>query len=460
MYSQTTLGALVDQIATTLQDPSHTYWTVDEISRAVKEGLRLWGGFTSYWRERGEFSTSPGVPFYDLASKLPDLRSRTVTGEDLIIEMQYSLLESPTGSAWTGQTGMFTLAQFTQAIARGRNQFALDARLPYQAGLTTGITWDQASMTWDDLTLTWDQLADAGSGAVPAMPPPPNGRVQLSDQVALIARLAWRTISGVYTPLRREDPWTAMGFSPTWNLSPGVPVAFSQTETMPLEIQLYPEPLDQGSLDILWVPSIPVTNMALPLGIPDEFASAVKYHALYEILASDGPGQDTFRSKYALERYKMIVQAAQLMRSILALTVNGVPCRLDTLAALDSGDPTWETLQGTSTISGVAFDTLGLAKVPGAILGISADVVRSAPIPAGLGSYIQLGREELAYLIGYVTHALSFKLGGGEFQESFAGHDDFLAGAGQRSKLLSQRTKMLGPVFAQPAKEEGVSHAA
>ncbi len=452
-YSQVTLGQFVAEISASLGDPGNVWWPVAQVSAAVKESLLLWGGFSSYWRERGVFQTSPRVPFYDLSHYLPNLRARTVTLGEVVTDIQWSLLEPGNGISGTGMTSMFTVQQIIGAVARARNEFVLDARLPARAGVTA-LTWDQATGTWDDATFTWDE---AGIGNnLPIMVPPPEGRVQLPDEVALVARAAWRdALSGIWRPLRREDPWSAFGVLGDWNLNPTLPIAYSTAETRPVELQLIPGPLASGTLDLVWIPTISMDlgNAASLLEIPDEFAPAVKYRALWELLSQEGPGADPWRAKYSLERYKMIVQASGMMRSVLNVLVNNRLVRLDTLDALDAGNYLWENLPGTPRLGATVYDLLALSPVPPGIAGITCDVVRSAPIPASAGDYLQLGKEELPYLADYCRHVLSFNLGGGEFQSTLEAHDNFLKGASQRGGILGDKTRYLAPLFGQASKE-------
>jgi hypothetical protein len=55
---------------------------------------------------------------------------------------------------------------------------------------------------------------------------------------------------------------------------------------------------------------------------------------------------------------------------------------------------------------------------------------------------------------------LSIKLGGEEFQTTFALYDNFQSGAQQRSQILGYQARYLRDLFGVPARQEEISHAA
>ena len=413
-YTQTTLGDFIGVMGEILQDTGHVWWTTTDITSAVKEGLRLWGAATGFWRGRGVF-TAGSVGFYDLATQLPALRSRTVTVGDVLTDVELALQENQF------PTAQFSTTDLRAAVVRGRNQFVLDARLPVQV----------------------DTLA--------SVPPPSGGRVILADDFAGVSRLAWTDgPSGRVSVLRREDPWSLAGLDSTGIT---LPLAFSQTETPPLELTLAPGPVNTGDLELVSIRTLALAADGDSLNLPDEFTPAVKYCALAEVLGTSGPGADDFRASYARERYLAIVELAKAMRSVIWIYVNNIVTRADTLAALDAGQPFWEMT--SPTVAGILYD---LIAVPAG--SISVDLVQAPPVPSALGDFIQLGREELAYLADYCRHALTFKVAGEELRDSMDSYKSWIAGMGKRGKLLAERTKYLEAIFGKGAEEEGVEHVA
>ncbi len=423
-YSQITLTALIQEISSDLQDTSHVYWSADEIQRSVYEGMLYWGGLSAYWRTSDVFHPTANIPFYDMAVEFPLLRAHTYTLGQIVTEIEYMLLEVPSGVSGAGLTGQFTIQQITDAVTRARNQFVIDS----------GVGLNYVSL---------------GSVA------PSIYRFQLDDSIAAISGCYWKDSGGSITPLRRQDTWGAESADPLWNLDPDVPVSFSTTETNPLEMLVMPPPNATGKVYAICNKTafIPVADSS-PLGVPDEFVCGIKYYALYIILAAYGLGQDENRAKYCLDRYKTIIEASEAQRSIMRVRVNGAPIQTDPIEKLDSSVPYWQTDTGLPSVSVASYDLLGLYKVPdSAAYEIGVDLVQTAPLPV-LGGYVQMGREEIAYLKDYCKHMLSFKMGGKEFDDTAGMYNNFMAGAMHRNKLLTLRTPYLKPIFNVPQRQE------
>jgi hypothetical protein len=125
--------------------------------------------------------------------------------------------------------------------------------------------------------------------------------VQLDNSVALITRAAWIDgASGVVTPLRRTDTFGAQSYNPVWNLDPGTPSPTPRQRTCR---EADPDP---AALGFRVRPShyAQTLNLAVASGtsfaVPDEFAWAVKYGAMQEILATNSQGYDPIRSRYCM----------------------------------------------------------------------------------------------------------------------------------------------------------------
>jgi hypothetical protein len=427
-----TLASFTSELASAMSDPNHVYWAQDELNRIVCEGLLHWGSLTSRWIARGLFSTVIRTPFYDLNVQLPTLRRRNYTFDQIYREIQYHIFEPATGvgGGGTGATDQFTLAQNLSALARRRNIFQIDSRLPL-----TFATFDLTT-------------------------PSPEGLVELSRDIALIQRMAWMdATSRITTPLRRTDAFTSQAANPVWNIAPGKPFAYSQTQATPWQLQLIPPPLASGQFSMIYAKT-QVVGGTDPLAIPDEFACAVKYGAMYEMFSTNSPGYDPIRSKYCAARYVSALEVTKLQQSIIRVQVNGKLVPLGTLAAMDSSRPFWQTGTGTPQAACTAYDLLGLYKVPDGVYSITCDVSETAPLPVNPTDPIDLGREEIPYLFDYCRHILCLKLGGTEFVQTAPLYDNFLRGAAQRSKLMAYEapnyTQLLNPAKTQ----ESESHAA
>lgn len=427
MYTQTTLGSLVNTIASLISDPTFIQWKQQEITFAIYEALRVWSGYTAYWRERGAFNIDETTVWVDISAELPTLRSRTVTIDSIDREIQYHFFEQSNGVSGAGMSGQFDNASIIRSIVRARNRFALDAALP----------------------ITRSQIA---------ISPPPSGRMLIDEDTVYLHRAAWVDASGKINTLWREDGWSEDKYNPLWTLEPDTPFAYSQAETRPVEIQLYPAPIASGELEVLTVDSVDIdtTDDTSTLQMPDDFCHAIKYAAMADILSMDGETFDPFRADYCEQRYQQSVIAARLFQSVLRVQLNDVPLPLDALQNIDASQPYWRNRRDKPTNVGATFDFMMFADMPDQLYGVTVDVARSAPIPTTSGDYIQIGREDLQHIIDYVQHYLSFKLGGDEFRDTFSQYDSTLKAIAQRNKVLSAQCHYLNALFQQPRKESDI----
>lgn len=424
-YEQYSIASLVAEIAGLIDDPTYIQWKYQEIRYGVIEALRYWGAITSYWRARGSFSTAAGQPWYDLSVQLPVLRPRTVTFNDLALEIDYHCFELPGGVAGTGLSSQFTISSILTSIARARNRFVMDAGLP--------LTVSQQPIT-----------------------APPDGRFFVDENICYLRHGYWLdTPSGAWSPLRSTDAWAQDSYSPLWTLEPGVPFAFSQSVTRPLEVQLFPAAINDGTVE--WVTAntlnFPVIQAGTLLGIPDEFAHAVKYAALGDLFSMDGESFDPRRADYCDQRYQQTVAIARNHKSVARVQVNNVPIGMSTLTMLDNANPRWRMSGGKPTNCGCDLDLLAFAAVPNSDFGITCDVLQSAPIPIHDGDFLQIGREVIPLIIDYVQHYLSLKLAGIEFFANMPLYDGYVAAAKSKNTIQSKQIKFMGPLFGMPGRE-------
>lgn len=418
-YTQVTESQFIAELAASLGDPDLVFWTSDELRRALHESLLAWGALCSYWTTSASFSTVANTALYDLSQELPTLRRRDYAFGNLVTEIQHHLLEpAAAGTAGTGMTPQFSINQITAALVRRRNQFVIDAHLP----LTT-------------TTLT--------------PPAPPANSVPLPQDVAVIDRAAWTDTDTVTSwSLSRTDFYAAQAYSPLWSLNPGKPYGYSQAESMPGSLTLVPPPSGAGTIHLIYAQTLElIPNDAVSFAIPDEWAWALKWGALYDLLSTHNPGYDPLRAKYCQERYQNALDIAAMAHSMLRVRVNGSPVPLATIAEMDCAKPFWATSLGVPSQAAAAYDLLALYRVPRGAYTISLDLVQAAPLTTGAGDYVQAGREELPYLYDYCRHILSWKMGGAEFISTMPLYDNFLAGAARRNKRLETKVRYLTSLF-------------
>ena len=244
--------------------------------------------------------------------------------------------------------------------------------------------------------------------------------------------------------------------TPDWTINPGVPQAYSESESGPLKLQLFPAPVSIGVGEALTVDSLQMdlTDAASTFNVPDEWVHAIKYAALSYLLYGEGQIKDPVRAEYAEKRYQQAVDLIRDARSVIRLLVGGVPLPIDSIESLDASTPFWRNQSGPPSVAGVAYDWIAVSPgIPDQAYGISADVVQSAPIPQ-LNEYLQLGPEELDHLVDYVTHILVFKCGGTDFKSTFPGYDSFMQSVAGRKAINSAKIKYLTPMMGQAQVEQ------
>jgi hypothetical protein len=238
-----------------------------------------------------------------------------------------------------------------------------------------------------------------------------------------------------------------------------MPNSYSEAELAPLKLQLVPEPANEGLIEALCVLSLQLdTSKTIASGnqtfnVPDEWSHAIKYAAVADMCSAESQNKDPLRAQYAEMRYVQAMIVAREAKSLVRVSLNGVPLPIDSLFSLDAGSAYWRNQRGKPYVAGCLFDLVAFNPLPDNGYGVSVDVVQSAPIPQG-NAPIQIGNEDITNITDYVTHALTFKCGGKEFQDSFAQYDSFLKCVEQRGGINKAKIKYLEPLFGQPMKDD------
>lgn len=282
-YAHTTLAQARTALAARLNDPGFTFWSAAELDRYIVEALRTFQALTGFYRDRLYFQMSPNVPFYDLNLLLADY-NLSVTDLDAWNLVLPQLVE-PTTVPYAG-TDHFTQDQIVSAMQRRRNQFLVD----------TGCKITRSSI------------------------PVPMGtyRLELDESVVDVRRLAWIDGDNVVHEMYRDDEHGMMMYRPLWESDAPIPDSYSVMLTRPVTIQLINPTSSAGTLDALTINA--PANIALDgssLGIPNDFMWAIRFGALSDLLAADGPAQDKPRAEYCEARYKEGVQLATVNPSVL-----------------------------------------------------------------------------------------------------------------------------------------------
>lgn len=355
------------------------YWSASELDAHIIESIRVLQALTGCYRQRVSLTATAGECLYDLHS-LPAF-SFSVSADQALGQIKHSLLEP---DSWTDQ---FSKAQVLAALTRRRDQFLLD----------TGIRISRLSL---------GQIS-----------PPPDGRVQLPDSVIDVRRAYWTSTGGLRRSLWREDEHAAASFSSGWQQNPSTPEAFSVALTPPASLQLVPPPVDEGELELVVVQSGQTLGEGVMLGVPDDFAWAVKWGAIADLLASDGPSRDP-RSSYCESLYKLGVEAARINPSVLQVHVNQQEVFLASIHDLDSFLPSWRNAAQRPAVAAMAGRNLLCLPKPDANYGLALDAVTNIPVPAVDSDFLQVGREMLEPVLDLAQHFASFKMAGYEFYKT------------------------------------------
>lgn len=378
----TTINSLVASLGERLADPNNVFWTAAELQANVTEALRTWNAYAKHWRNRFTFQTVAGTAFYDLSQVTGTLIPYTVTDASVIESMEYTLLEPPTASSWTG-TDQFVLDDMTLNLQRRRDQFLIE----------TGAVVSIASQPIASDTITI-----------------PNSLID-------VRRLSWSSTGNFFTPLWRTDETMLNSFSLQWDTTPGQPNYYSVSLRPPLVIQVAPTPQTSGTLSMLLVEAGAVLNgTGVVMGIPDDFTWIAKFGALADCFGIDGQASDPDRAAYCEKRYQAGIDLAKNASTVLQAQVNGIPIQPSTLFALDSINPTWQNGPNgpPQTIAFAGMNILALSPPPDQAYTISLDVVQNTPIGADTDP-ILLSFDVSDVILDYAQHLSALKMAGAEF---------------------------------------------
>jgi len=428
-YAHITYAQLQTEVANRLDDPGNIFWSAAEVQAYILEALRTWQAFAHYWRDRMTFNTTVNTMFYDLTQQAGTLVPFTVKDSDLASVMLYHLLEPQLNAGLYVGTDMFTLADFTKAMERRRNQFLLE----------TGMVLTRQVMNW---------------------PAPPISRSPIDDRTIALRRVAWIDTGGNFTVLWRSSEWSASAYKRGWeNNATVTPAEYSIAAEPPVTLQVIPPPANSGQVELLSVFAGATLNptAGVLLGVPDDFSWAIKWGALADLLAKSGEARDMLRSGYCEQRYKEGVALALIHTSAVQGLINGVQATIQAVKSFDTFLPSWQNQAATkpTDLALASWNMLAVSPQPDNVgYSILLDVVRNAPLPAAPGDFIQVGREELDAVIDYVEHLASFKIGGNEFMETVPLYQNFQRVAALYNETLKAAIDSVEPMADRAARQD------
>src|SRR5271157_747407 len=114
-YTWLTMSSAVQQLGQRLNiTPSSTsFWTDTELQIYISQALRMQNSLCWVWRTDFQYN-DPSNLWNSLGTLAGSPRLRTITDVDCYTEMEYMLLELPSGGTWTG-TNQFSISVMSQA---------------------------------------------------------------------------------------------------------------------------------------------------------------------------------------------------------------------------------------------------------------------------------------------------------------------------------------------------------
>jgi len=443
-YSYITLAQLQAALLQRLQDTSAIFTTSAEAQLYLTEALRVLNAQAALWNAEFQVGFNTGDTWKSLNySGSP--RQRTVTDTSLYTEMQYHLLEPPTGGTWTG-TNQFNITNISNAL-----QYRRDELLLASGANLVNITTINSPV----------------AGVTTALP----------DTILDLRRVRWIPTFGNPYALFREDIRSVNAYGDQLSLRPGSPDSWLITANTPLNFDIDRTPNVPGMWDLLAMES--GASLAPPsstiLGLPDDWCWVAKYGALADCLSNSPEATDIPRAKYCQQRFERGMKAMMSLPWLVDATIANLPVDTPSFEEMDAYRQNWENVQspfdpqivvggmdlialapfistnGGFGMGGFGGGGFGMGGFGGGGLGGSGlpvsgvlTVVGNAPIPSLSTDNIQLSRDGLEAVLGYAQHIAMFKCGGADFANTLPllkQFDDYCALQNRRYSALGINRK-------------------
>ena len=382
-------------------------WADAELGIYIQQALREFNVLTFTWKTPFQYNSANLWNSLGLLAGSP--RLRTLTDVDCYTQMQYMLLEPPTGGTWTG-TSMFTISDFAQALQRRRDEML--------------------------------QVSNCNQSLLSNIPLTPNTiATNLPDTVIDVERVRYLPVTGNPSTVQRDDTVAQEFYEPPlYQQDPGTPSTFSLSSEPPLSWVVDIPPAQPGVYEAVVLKSGTAFNPpgATLLGIPDDFAWTLINGAMADLLGRESEATDRERSAFCLKRYQDGLNLLLKTPWLMLAKVNGAAVSVDSIDAMDNFDPEWDsnpTGFGPVVVAGgVDF----IAAPVGS--GIGVTVLGNAPVPVADGDFVQVSRSDWDIVLDLAQVFATFKMGGQEFKEAL----DLEARALQACSAENARLKSMG----------------
>jgi hypothetical protein len=404
IYSWITLAQAISALQGKLQNS--TFWTSAELQVYLNEALRFWNALTEQWNADFAFTAS-GSTWANTGSLTYSPRLRSVTDAYLYTQMQYMLLEPPTGAGtWTG-TNQFDLASMQYALDKRRNEVI--------------------------------QASGCNLGDLPLSSTPNQRRVVLPDTVLEPKRLRFVPATNFGNPitLTREDTQAFQYFESAYLQTDQTPQSWSVPSEPPLAFDVDFAPNIPGTYDMIALQSGPTFTPPSPslLGIPDDWSWLPMYGALADLLGSESERTDRERAAYCLRRFTDGLTVMRNSNWLVQANINGQPCDTPSLFEQDCYSPEWQNNSNAwPAVVQAGMDLV--AASPTSSQSVNVTLVGNAPIPVLSGNYIQASRDVFDVILSYAQRLASFKEAGEEFMATEVLEKDFYRAAKETNHRL------------------------
>lgn len=400
-----------------LQDSAGVWTTPDECAIYLTEALRVLNAQTAaatsgQWSVDYVFDFDPGDTWKSLnVSGSP--RERTVTDAAVETQMEYMLLEPPTGQTWTG-TAQFNIANLSQALQYRRDELL--------------------------------QLTGANPVNQLVNSPTNSQRTTLNDLTLDVRRVRWVPDSSVsaQTPyaLGRGDIVSADAYGEYLSITSGSPDSWRITANSPLAFDVSCPPNVPGQWDMLLLyAEAPLTPPAPSvLGLPDDWCWVAMYGALADCLSNSPEATDALRAKYCRMRFERGMKAMAALPWLLSASVASLPVGTPSYITMDAYGQNWENTWPADDPQIVVggMDLVALAPfATGATVSSILTVVGNAPVDQTQD--VQLSRDAVEAVLAYAQHLASFKMAGADFMATmplYQQFEDYCAAQNRRYAAL------------------------
>ncbi len=374
---------LASRLAVNTGLPS-SFWTDAECGIYITQALREFNVLTFTWKTPFQYNSANLWNSLALLAGSP--RLRTLTDEYCYTQMEYMLLEPPTGGTWTG-TSMFTISDFAQALQRRRDEML--------------------------------QVSNCNQSLLSNIPLTPNTIVtNLPDTIIDVERVRYLPVTGSPSTVDRDDTVAQEFYEPPlYQQDPGIPSTFSLSSEPPLSWVVDVPPAQPGVYEAVVLKSGTAFNPpgATLINIPDDFAWVLEYGAMADLLGRESEATDRERAAYCLKRYQDGLNLLLKTPWLMLAKVNGAAVSVDSIAAMDNYAPEWDsdpTGFGPVVVAGgVDF----IAAPVGS--GIGVTVLGNAPVPVLDGDFVQVSRSDWDTVLDLAQSQALFKMGGQEWKD-------------------------------------------